>query len=295
MVVFPNCKINIGLDILRRRDDGFHEIETLMYPVCGLCDVLEVVHAEDGADDIVFSSSGLALDCPVENNLCVKAYRLMKERYGLGKVKLHLHKVTPFGAGLGGGSADAAYTVKGLDRLFRLGLPDEEMEEIAGGLGSDTPFFIKNEPVIAKGRGEILEPYTPEGLGGKLLIIAKPPFGVSTAEAYAGVKPEMPEKTLKERLDGGMGNWKDGVYNGFEDHLFKVYPELAHIKDVFYRNGALYASMSGSGSAVFGIFDMPENIPLDDGEPQLCGWTHLAEQELRRDVAGVFIHHEVMV
>lgn len=295
MVFFPNCKINIGLDILRRRDDGFHEVETLMYPVGGLCDILEIVPAV--GDDVIFSSAGLAMDCPAENNLCVKAYRLMKERYGLGGVKMHLHKITPSGAGLGGGSADAAYTVKGLDRMFRLGLADGEMEEIAGRLGSDTLFFIKNEPVIARGRGEIMERCDAplQELKGKLLIIAKPPFGISTAEAYSGIVPVVPEVPLAERLSSGLDGWRENVGNGFEKHLFKAYPQLTFIKDAFYGHGALYASMSGSGSSVFGIFEVPENIPLDNGEPQLCGWSHTVEQVLCRMIPGVFIYHEVMV
>lgn len=294
MILFPNCKINIGLDILRRRNDGFHDVETLMYPIRGLCDILEIV--PDDGDDVVFTFSGLAVDCPAENNLCVKAYRVMKERYGLGGVKMHLHKITPFGAGLGGGSADAAFAIKGLDRLFGLGLSDKGMEGIAACLGSDTPFFIKNEPVMARGRGEVLEGCNTAqwGLSGKLLVVVKPPFGVSTAEAYSGVKPFVPSAPLTKRLKKGLENWKDNVGNGFEEHIFKVYPQLDFIKNTLYESGALYASMSGSGSAVFGIFNVPDGIPLDNDELVLCGWRHPAEETVLEKMHGAFTYHEVI-
>lgn len=294
MVLFPNCKINIGLDILRRRDDGFHEIETLMYPVGGLCDILEIVPADGMHGGALFTSSGLGVDCPAGKNLCVKAYELTRERYGLGGVKIHLHKIIPFGAGLGGGSADASFVIKGLDRLFRLGLSCGEMEELAGSLGSDTPFFINNTPVIAKGRGEIMETFDMGVLAGKLLIIVKPPFGVSTAEAYSGIEPSVPDVPLAERLEAKPENWKKNIFNGFEPHIFKKYPELALIKDILYANGAVYASMSGSGSAVFGIFDAPEDVLPDNAGASISGWEQPVCEVLRAELPGLYIYQGIM-
>ena len=258
MILFPCCKINLGLDVTAKRGDGYHELETVMLPVDGLCDILEIVPGEEkGA---AFTSSGLALDCPDDSNLCLKAYRLMAGRYPIGGVRIHLHKIIPFGAGLGGGSADAAYAIKGLDRLFSLGIDTEQMESLAAELGSDTAFFIRNTPRLAQRRGEILSP-SPVGeqLRGKTLVIVKPAFGISTSEAYAGIKPERPSVPLVERLRGDIGSWKQTVKNDFERHIFEAYPVLAEIKQTLYDHGALYASMSGSGSAVYGIFDAAQD------------------------------------
>ena len=252
MIFFPNCKINIGLDVLRRRTDGFHDIETLMLPVTELCDILEVVPAQGrGAD---FSQSGLAVDCPPETNLVIRAYGLMARRYGIGGARIHLHKIIPSGAGLGGGSSDAASTIKGLNKVFGLELGTEEMEALAAELGSDTPFFIRNEPQLARGRGEILTPY-PSAIAGYRLVVVKPDIHISTAEAYAGVTPRTPSAPLSERLAGGPGAWKDVVENAFEASVFARHPQLQRIKGALYGHGAVYASMSGSGSAVYGVFE----------------------------------------
>lgn len=252
MIFFPGCKVNIGLDVLRRRADGFHDIETLMLPVTGLCDILEIVpSAGSGAE---LSVSGIAVDCPPDRNLCMRAYGLMRGRFGIGGVRMHLHKVVPFGAGLGGGSSDAASVIKGLGKVFSLGLDMKTMEGLAAELGSDAAFFVRNEPRMAAGRGEILTPH-PAGLGGKLIVIVKPDIQVSTAEAYAGITPRTPETPLKERLSAGIATWKDTVVNAFEPSVFARHPELAQIKESLYNEGALYASMSGSGSAVYGIFE----------------------------------------
>lgn len=260
MILFPNCKINLGLDILRRREDGYHEIDTLMYPVVGLCDILEIVPRAEAGAECVFS--GLAVDCPPEKNLCLKAYALVAERYGIGGVCMHLHKVIPFGAGLGGGSSDAAFAIKGLNRVFGLGLADDDMEALAAELGSDTAFFIRNVPQFSRGRGEVLSPAA-VSLAGKKIVIVKPPFGVSTAEAYAGVRPCMPERPLAERTAANIDAWRTEVGNDFEPHIFAAHPDLAQIKSQLYDLGALYASMSGSGSAVFGIFDPKTVVPED--------------------------------
>lgn len=255
MVLFPNCKINIGLDILYRRPDGFHEVETAMLPVTGLCDILEITR-HDG-NGIEFTASGLAMDCPPDKNLCVKAYNLMASKFGIGGIRMHLHKIIPFGAGLGGGSADAAFALSGLNTMFRLGLDTAAMESLAAELGSDTAFFIRNTPQLAGGRGEKLTPLT-LSLSGKTLVIIKPSgVNISTAEAYSGVHPRTPGVRLAERLAGGIATWSAGVVNDFEENIFAAHPELEGIKGKLYSLGAIYASMSGSGSALYGIFDEP--------------------------------------
>lgn len=272
MISLPNCKINIGLDVLLKRSDGYHELESVMLPVQKLCDVLEIVRGGDGFE---FSSGGLDIDCPPEKNICHDAYRLMKDRFGIGSVKMHLHKIVPFGAGLGGGSADGAFAIKGIDNVFGLGLSDGEMEELSAKLGSDTAFFIRDIPQIARGRGEILCPVE-LSLAGKTLVIVKPPFGVSTAEAYSGIEPRMPLVPLGERIAFDISQWREHIANAFEPHIFLKYPQLSRIKEMLYSLGAEYASMSGSGSAMYGIFDQ-EPAGLPEAFP------------------GMFVHQEVMM
>lgn len=253
MLFFPNCKINIGLDILRKRPDGYHDIETAMYPVYGLCDGLEIIRAEV-PDGVEFTASGIPADCPAESNLVMKAFRLMQREYGIGGVRIHLHKTIPSGAGLGGGSSDAAFTIKGLDKLFGLGLSCGRMEELASRLGSDIPFFIRNVPQICSGRGEVMTPVDIP-LRGKRLVIIKPDIHISTAEAYAGVTPAIPAAGLAERITQPIEKWDKTIENTFEKSLFKKYPELEGLKNALYEQGASYASMTGSGSAVYGIFN----------------------------------------
>ncbi len=236
MLLFPNAKINVGLDVLRRRADGFHDIETLMVPVEGLCDVLELTPAAVTE----FVQTGMPLDCAPEDNLCMRAWRLMKDRYRIGGVKIHLHKVIPSGAGLGGGSADAAFVIKGLNGLFDLGIETGKLEKLAAELGSDTAFFIRNQPAVATGRGEVLTP-AENPFAGKYIIIVKPEIHISTREAYSGVVPHVPEIPMRE--------------NAFETPLFASHPELARIKQELMNLGAVYASLSGSGSAIYGIFE----------------------------------------
>ncbi len=236
MLLFPNSKINVGLDILRRRTDGYHDVRTLMVPVRELCDVLEIVPAATTE----FVQTGAPLDCPPEANLCMHAYRLMEREYGIGGVKIHLHKIVPSGAGLGGGSADAAFVLRGLDKMFGLGLSVDTLEKLAAELGSDTPFFIRNEPAMATGRGEILTP-AENPFAGKWAVLVVPPIHISTKEAYAGVVAHEPEVPLSE--------------NAFEAALFPKYPALGRIKRELLDHGAIYASLSGSGSTVYGIFE----------------------------------------
>lgn len=252
MLLFPNCKINIGLRVVARRADGYHDIETVMVPVRGLCDILEIVRSRSG--DVEFSSSGLPVGGPPEKNLCVRAYGAVREACGIGGVKIHLHKIVPMGAGLGGGSADAAYVIKGLSDLFSLGLSVAQMESLAAGIGSDTAFFVGNRPALATGRGEVLSPVE-LSLRGRRLVIVKPDEFVSTAEAYARVTPRRADAPLAELLERPFDVWREEVRNDFEPSVFEGHPVIGRIRDSLYRQGAVYASMTGSGAAVYGIFD----------------------------------------
>lgn len=263
MLAFPNCKINIGLDILARRPDGYHDIETIMVPVPGLYDGLEII-ATGKAGGAEFSSSGDAIDCAPERNLVIKTYNLMSERFGIGGVKIHLHKSVPSGAGLGGGSSDSAFTIKLLNDLFHLKMNGAEMESLAAELGSDTSFFIRNSPQLCSGRGEIMTPATP-ALAGKRLLIVTPPINVSTAEAYKSVIPHIPSEPLSAKIAAPLNKWKDSIENAFEKSVFSAYPLLGDIKSSIYEAGAVYAAMSGSGSAIFGIFDEAPVYRAGDG------------------------------
>ncbi len=286
MIFFPCCKINLGLDILRRREDGYHDIETVMFPVSGLCDILEIVPS--GRSGVEFSSSGLAVDCRTEDNLCVRAYRAVEEKYGIGGVKIHLHKTVPFGAGLGGGSADAVYTVKGLSQVFGLGMDEAAVKEIAAGLGSDTVFFAGDGPALSSGRGEVITPITVDNIRGMLLVIIKPPVGVSTASAYSSVSPAMPRVPLAERIEMPVDRWREILKNDFEGPVFAAHPQIARIKKGLYDAGAVYASMSGSGSAVFGLFRGAATTGSDGcGVPSCVG-------PLKDTFADCFVYHEVI-
>lgn len=261
MIFFSGCKINIGLYVIRKRADGYHDLETVMFPVRGLCDAIEMIPGDKPG--VEFSSSGLAVDGPVEKNLCVRAYELMRRNYPIGNVKMHLHKHIPMGAGLGGGSANAACVIKGLSQLFDLKLSLSTMESLAAELGSDTAFFVADRPALATGRGEILSPIE-LSMKGYRLVIVKPNVGVSTAEAYAHVTPHMPETALTEQLVQPVELWKDVIGNDFEMSVFPQYPQIAEIKQQLYEMGALYASMSGSGSAVYGIFSGDRGVVQAD-------------------------------
>ncbi|MDR2885861.1 MAG: 4-(cytidine 5'-diphospho)-2-C-methyl-D-erythritol kinase [Rikenellaceae bacterium] len=254
MLLFPGCKINLGLDVLARRADGYHDLSTCMIPVSGLCDAVEMLPA---AEDTL-TVYGEAIDCPPEKNLCMKALKLMQARHGAGNAHIYLQKHIPSGAGLGGGSADAAAVILAANEVFGLNLTQTQMEAAAGELGSDIPFFIASRAAMATSRGEVLTPADPAitaQLSGKYLLIVKPPVGVSTAEAYAGVRPAVPAVPLAEHLKAPLAEWKATVANAFEPHIFAAHPQLAAIKERLYAAGALYASMSGSGSALYGIFE----------------------------------------
>ncbi|MBR5877675.1 MAG: 4-(cytidine 5'-diphospho)-2-C-methyl-D-erythritol kinase [Alistipes sp.] len=252
MKLRANCKINIGLDVLAKRADGYHDLQSVMIPVKGLFDEIEMVKIE--GDEPQFYAKGIALDCEPEDNICLKAWRLMHERYGVGAVSIVLDKYIPFGAGLGGGSSDATTILMGLNEMFELGLSEEELISLASELGSDTAFFVRNSPQLCEGRGEIMTPVKLD-LDYKWLVLVKPEANVSTREAYAGVKPAVPEVPLAERLQRPVDEWQECVKNDFEPSVFDAHPAIAKAKADLIEAGAVYASMSGSGSVVYGIFE----------------------------------------
>ena len=250
MIFKANCKINLGLDILRKRDDGFHDIETVMVPLRDIYDVVEV-ESVTSASELV--TTGIPIDCPAENNLCMKALRLMQSRYAVGEMRIRLDKRVPFGAGLGSGSSDATAVILAVNEICGLGLSEEELISLAAELGSDTAFFVRNTPQLCSGRGEIMTPVELP-IEGLYLVVAKPDDAVSTKEAYGGVKPMTPATPLVERLAQPVGSWQGSVKNDFEPHIFEAHPNILELKNALLEGGAMYAAMSGSGSAVFGIF-----------------------------------------
>lgn len=258
MILYPSAKINIGLNIVNKRPDGYHELETIMVPV-PVFDILELIPS------LAFEwrQSGILMDGDTEDNLCIKAFRLIQSRYGTGNVYMHLRKQIPFGAGLGGGSADAAFVIKGLNELFDLKMSVAEQKKLAGQLGSDCPLFIENTPQLATGRGELLEPVDLD-LAGYHLIIVKPDVHISTSDAYSGVHISGDKGYLREQIQLPITEWKHCIKNDFEQHIFRLYLPLESIKDMLYEKGALYASMSGSGSAVYGIFkEKPSGVTVN--------------------------------
>ncbi len=258
MITFPCAKINLGLNIVAKRDDGYHDIETVFYPI-PIHDALEVKLMEERFPSAVacdLKVTGNQVECNEAENLVVKAYNMMAEDYSLPRIHAHLYKHIPSGAGLGGGSSDAAFMIRLIDERFRLNLGIAEMERYAARLGSDCAFFITSEPSFATGRGEVLSPADgPKGnLEGYYLTVVKPDVFVSTREAYQGVTPRRPEKSCKEIVRQPIATWKEELKNDFEASIFDAHPLLGEIKQRLYDLGALYAQMSGSGSALFGIF-----------------------------------------
>lgn len=258
MILYPKSKINVGLQIIEKRPDGFHNLESLFLGLSQLSDILEIIES----DKLSLSLYGIVPDCSIEDNLCVKAYRLLEKDFKLPPVEIHLYKKIPTGAGLGGGSSDGAAALIILNRLFGLEIDDNRLAGYAAQIGSDCPFFVyanslKEEsftPMLVKGRGEILEPIEVEQLNGISVKIETPDVFISTAEAYRGVTPEKPAVPLGELLRLPVEEWRSVIKNDFEKSLFAKYPILEECKENFYRNGALYASLSGSGSSVFGLF-----------------------------------------
>jgi len=251
MIVFPHAKINLGLYVTSRRTDGYHNLETCFVPV-DVRDALEILPARPH-ENTAFSSSGLPIPGTAGENLCLKAFRMLQQEYGLPEVHIHLHKVIPTGAGLGGGSSDAAFTLMLLDRLFHLNLSQESLTDFAARLGSDCAFFLHPGPCIGRGKGELLTPVS-LSLAEHTMVVVKPPVPVSTAEAYRSILPVCPDQSIEAQLQQPMEEWKHILRNDFEQSVFQAHPEISLIKQRLYTLGAGYASMSGSGSAVFGLF-----------------------------------------
>ena len=258
MILYPNAKINLGLSVLQKREDGFHNLETLFYPVEAK-DVLEIVESSG----LQMHQYGIEYPGDPMDNLCVKAYRALAADFDIPPVEIHLYKKIPVGAGLGGGSADAAFTLRGLNEMYSLGLSDDRLSEYAATLGSDCAFFVYNRPMLGTGRGEILEPVEIPSLEGYEIKLVFPPYFVSTAAAYGGIVPRdkrvangenVDTRSIVEILRQPVEYWKDSLTNDFEKTVFAKIPQLAAYKDELYAEGAVYASMSGSGSAFFGIF-----------------------------------------
>jgi 4-diphosphocytidyl-2-C-methyl-D-erythritol kinase len=255
MVIFPNSKINLGLNIVAKRNDGYHDIETVFFPVL-LKDALELIEEEK----FEFSTSGSSIEGDPEKNLCIKAYDLLKKDFPeMPAVKMHLHKAIPMGAGLGGGSADGAFTLILLNKKFDLSLSEKQLINYSLELGSDCPFFILNKPCFATGRGEILD-LTRLDLSEFKIVIIYPAIHISTGWAFANIKPVRPAKSIKQIIQQPISTWKNELINDFEKPVFAKYPEIKNIKDKLYNEGAVYASMSGSGSAVYGIFNNKETF-----------------------------------
>jgi len=274
MITHPNVKINLGLNVLRKRPDGFHDLETLFVPYPDIHDVLEIVTGDDysrtlaglreryGTLTQAISPDGKLMitlarkegvDWDPLKDLTARAYFLLSEDFALPPMKIFLEKLSPVGAGLGGGSADAAFALRMMAQLSGLSLDDGQLAAYAARLGSDCAFFIYNRPMLGSGRGEILEPYPLELAGYKLDVIIPEGISVSTADAYRGIVPRMPEKPLRDVLAQPVESWKEDLKNDFEETVFAKYPRLREVKDKLYREGAVYAAMSGSGSAFFRI------------------------------------------
>ncbi|GJM27570.1 MAG: 4-diphosphocytidyl-2-C-methyl-D-erythritol kinase [Cyclobacteriaceae bacterium] len=248
MVLFPHAKINLGLQVIEKRRDGFHNIISCLYPV-GWCDILEVLEA----GKLTFKTSGLNIPGSPEQNLCLKAYNLIRELHDTPPVHIHLHKVIPIGAGLGGGSADAAYTLIALKRLFNLSITNVELVGLAAKLGGDCAFFVEGKPALATGKGDKLEPVEitlPTGY----LVVVVPPVAVNTADAYGMIHPKPSENDLGRSLSQDPMDWQQLITNDFEDRVFKQFPIIEKLKETLLKKGAVYASLSGSGSSVFGIY-----------------------------------------
>jgi len=248
MIVYPNTKINIGLNVLENRADGYHELSSVFYPVKDLCDILEIFPSTK----FFFSSSGIEI--PGEGNICIKAFEMLKQDFGISNVKIHLHKQIPIGAGLGGGSADGAFMLKAMNTLFDLKLSTAQLEKYALQLGADCPFFIENTPKYVQGIGEKMI-----GIGLELsnyeIKFIFPELHISTAEAYADITPRIPETNLLDLINQPIENWRGKVKNDFEVAAFTKDPQLQEMKNQLYADGAIYASMSGSGSVLYGVFN----------------------------------------
>jgi 4-diphosphocytidyl-2-C-methyl-D-erythritol kinase len=261
MILFSPAKINIGLQIIERRRDGFHNLRSVMFPL-GLYDILEIRRTDDQENPMRFGQSGIQLESGSGKNLCIQAYELLNTETRLPPVDMHLHKQIPVGAGLGGGSSNAGKTLRGLNSLSPDPIPEERLFELAAILGSDCPFFLFDGPMMMEGRGEILSPFALD-MDQIYLVLLFPDIHVSTIDAYEGVTPKVPEKHLTELIVQPIHQWKRLVTNDFESSVFNSHPSLGSLKEQLYQAGALYASLSGSGSALFGLFNKQPRITGD--------------------------------
>ena len=259
MILFSPAKINIGLQILEKREDGFHNIRSVMYPI-GLCDILEIGKLPEGNSPLLFSQTGISIDSSHENNLVTKAWELLAGETEIPPAAIHLHKQIPVGAGLGGGSSNASVTLKALNQMARNSLAPERLELLAARLGSDCPFFLHNGPMMMEGRGEILS-QAKVNLDGSFLVLLFPGIHVSTARAYADVVPKIQEDPLENLILKPADQWKDHIKNDFEENVFTKYPLIRELKNELYHAGAQYASLSGSGSSIYGIFREFPHLP----------------------------------
>ena len=269
MITFPNIKINLGLSITEKRPDGYHNLETVFYPVA-LEDALEIRTSPEAQQKFTLHQHGMEIAGNPENNLVVKAYLLLDKEFHLPPVEIHLYKHIPSGAGLGGGSSDAAFMLKVLNEHYNLQLSDNQLEDYAATLGADCAFFIKNTPTYAEGIGNIFSPIE-LSLKGYRIMIVKPDVFVSTREAFANIRPHRPEYPVREVIRRPVAEWKDTLINDFEASVFPQYPVIGEIKEELYHQGAIYASMSGSGSSVFGLFAAGTTLPeIDWGTNAFC-------------------------
>ena len=263
MILFPNAKVNLGLNIVSRRTDGYHNIETVFYPI-NITDILEVVPA--AGSESTLTTYGRTIDCPVEKNLVMKALRLMQRECGAPEAEIFLNKIIPDGAGLGGGSADAAFTMLAVNEIFNLGVPQERLASLAARIGADCPFFIYNRPMMATGIGDVLTTADVSLKGYHMLLVKSDEISVPTALAYSRVTPKPSDMPIAEILRRPIGEWQGLLKNDFEPSVFASFPQLAELKAALLHHGALYAAMSGSGSSVFGIFDsanMADKVALE--------------------------------
>lgn len=262
MITFVNAKINLGLNVVRKREDGYHELETIFYPVGGentsLCDILEIIPSNNSNDNLTII--GNKVDCPIEKNLVWKALKAFREncKQRFSSVDIFLEKHLPFGAGMGGGSADAALTLKMLNKIFDNPFTEQELLQIATFIGADCPFFIYNHPCLAKGIGDKLTPIN-LSLKGLWIAIVKPEVNISTKEAFSLIKPTYPNISIEKIASYDISKWREYLVNDFETPMFSLHPKIANIKTTFYKCGAIYSSMTGSGSAFYGLFDSETN------------------------------------
>lgn len=269
MISFTNAKVNLGLNIVSKRADGYHNIETIFYPI-GIKDALEVIPS-DKTRAYRFFQTGIQIGGRTEDNLVIKALSLLKEKKHIPAIDIHLLKTIPCGAGLGGGSSNAAFMLKLLNQTFSLGFTEIELEQVAVELGADCAFFLKNKPVFAYGIGDKFEDIN-LSLEDYFLIVVKPDVSVSTIEAYANIIPKQPAMSLREIVKKPIHEWHRSMKNDFEASIFKKHPIIAEIKQCLYDNGAVYASMSGSGTSIYGFFEKKPNVSFSDRYPNYFVW-----------------------